>query len=225
MRRVLNLYRSSVGKKVMMAVSGAILVLFVFVHMLGNLKIYQGQEKIDAYGEFLREVGAPVFPHHSVLWILRIGLLAAVGIHILAAVQLTLQSRKARDTAYERKESIVLSYASRTMRWGGVLVLAFIIYHLLHFTTGTVHPDFEAGAVYSNMVIGFSQWPVSVAYIIAMITLGLHLYHGIWSGMQTLGLAHSRFETTLRRAAAAFSLVVVVGNISIPISVLTGVVG
>lgn len=224
MLRPLTFYRSSVGKKFMMAVTGAVLLSYVFGHMLGNLKVFQGQDKLDAYAEFLRDMGTPLFPHSSLLWIVRLVLLASVVIHITAAWQLTRMSQEARPVKYGRKESLALSYASRTMRWGGVIILAFVIYHLLHLTWGTVHPDFRSGSVYHNLVSGFQVWPVSIAYMVAMLVLGLHMYHGLWSAFQTLGATNPRYDRTIRRFAAAFSLVVVTGNIAIPASILAGIV-
>ena len=217
-------YRSTIGKKVVMALSGLILVGFVFLHMVGNLKVYEGAAKINAYGHFLREVGSPVFGHSQLLWIVRLVLLASVGLHIAAAAQLTLADRASRPTGYRRRGSVQASYASRTMRWGGVIVLLFIIYHLLHFTTGTVHPDFREGEVYHNMVSGFQVWYVSAFYILAMVALGLHLQHGIWSLFQTLGLNNGRYNRLLKLVAVGIALLIVLGNISIPIAVLAGVV-
>ena len=224
MTRVGALYHSSVGKKIAMAVSGVVLIVFVIFHLYGNLKAFSGEETFNAYAEGLRSFGAPVFGHGHILWTLRIGLLLAAIIHIAAAVQLTLQSRSARQTGYNRYESLTFSYASRTMRWGGVIILLFVIYHLMHFTFGNAHPDFIPGNVYHNFVVGFSVWPVSLVYILAMIPLGLHLYHGIWSMFQTLGVNNPRFEPWRRPLAAAIATIIVLGNISFPIAVLTGII-
>jgi len=216
-----TLYRSTIGKKVVMALSGLILVGFVVAHMAGNLKIFQGAEKINAYGVFLREVGDPILGHEQALWIARLVLLAAVGLHIVAAYQLTRLDQASRPVAYARKKRQT-SYASRTLRWGGVIILLFIIYHLLHFTTGQAHPDFREGDVYHNVVVGFQYWYVSAFYIAAMIALGFHLYHGVWSMFQTLGLNSVRYNSLLRGVAVVTALAVVLGNISIPIAVLAG---
>jgi succinate dehydrogenase / fumarate reductase cytochrome b subunit len=221
---VFSLYESTVGKKVTMAATGILLVGFVVVHMLGNLKIYQGPEKFDAYAEFLRELGHPVLGHGQLLWILRLGLLAAVGVHLLAATQLTLLGWRARTTRYARNESLCFSYASRTMRWGGVIVAGFVVYHLLHLTVGSVHPEFEHGSVYHNVVSGFRVWPVSVAYVLCMFPIGLHLYHGLWSLTQTLGIEHPGVRQWRRPLAAAVAIAVALGNISIPVCVLAGLV-
>jgi len=225
MTQVFRLYRSTIGKKVAMALSGILLFGFVLAHMIGNLKIYQGPEKYDAYAEFLREVGYPVLGHGQGLWLARIFLLAAVGVHIASAVALARVSAGARRHGYKKRHDLSFSYASRTMRWGGAIVLGFIVYHLLHLTLGTVHPQYRPGSVYANVVSGFRQLPVALAYIACMIPLGLHLYHGLWSMTQTLALDNPRVLAVRRPAAAVFAVVVVLGNISIPLAVLTGLVG
>lgn len=225
MRRALSLYRSTIGKKVMMAVTGVILFLFVVAHMLGNLKLFQGAEKFDAYAEFLREFGYPVLGHSQFLWMFRVLLLVAVAVHVIAAIQLTKMSHDARPVKYGR--SLVpdaSTYASRTMRWGGVIIAAFVTYHLLHFTVGTVHPEFVPGSVHRNVVVGFQNRIVAGAYILTMAVLGLHLYHGVWSTFQTLGANSPRYNRYRRLLAAAVAFVLFLGFIAVPVSVLTGVV-
>jgi succinate dehydrogenase / fumarate reductase cytochrome b subunit len=224
MPRVRSLYQSSVGKKITMALTGVLLWGFVIVHMIGNMKLYQGAEKFDAYARFLRELGYPALGHGQGLWIFRIVLLAAVGLHILAATQLTRMSWKARPQNYKQREDLSFSYASRTMRWGGVILALFVVYHLLHLTTGTLHPEFSHESAYRNVISGFSNWPASVAYILCMLPLGLHMYHGLWSTTQTLSLDLPVVKKWRRPVAAVIATVVVVGNISIPILVLTGLV-
>jgi succinate dehydrogenase / fumarate reductase cytochrome b subunit len=224
MRRLFSLYESSVGKKIAMAVSGVLLIGFVIAHMVGNLKVYQGREAFNHYAEGLRIFGAPFFAQGQVLWLLRIALLAAVGVHILAAFQLTIASRAARKHRYKQFDSLAFSYASRTMAWGGVIILAFVIYHLMHLTFGNAHPEFVPGDAYHNFVSGFRRWPVSLAYIGAMIPLGFHLYHGTWSMFQTLGANNPRYNRFRRPLAAAIALAVVAGNISFPLAVLAGVI-
>jgi succinate dehydrogenase / fumarate reductase cytochrome b subunit len=221
--RLVNLYRTTVGKKIVMALTGLVLLLFVIGHMLGNLKVYFGAESFNHYAVFLREFGSPLFPQTALLWLARIVLLACVILHIAAAYQLTLQSRAARPIPYRRKEHLAFSYSSYTMRWGGVVILAFVIYHLLHFTFGSVHPSFQHDSVHHNVVAGFSVWYVSLAYIVAMIVLGFHLYHGLWSAFQTLGINNPKYNKWRRPLSLAVALIVVVGNISIPLSVLTGI--
>lgn len=219
-----DFYRSPVGKKAVMAVSGIILFGFVLVHMIGNFHLYEGAQSINAYGAFLRTVGEPALPHEGALWIARLVLLTAVLLHIWAAWQVTLLSRAARPQSYARRQVIHTTYASRTMRWGGVIILLFVIYHLLHFTTGTVHPSFVQGDVYHNVVAGFRVWYVSLFYILAQAALGLHLYHGLWSMFQSLGWNHPRFNLWRNGFAHAFAWIITLGNISFPVAVLTGLV-
>ena len=231
-----DLYRSAVGKKAVMAVTGIILFGFVLIHMIGNLHLYEGAHAvvhdgvkesvpyINEYGTFLRQVGAPAIPPHVALWVARLVLLTAVLLHMWAAWQLTLMNRQARPQRYVERQIVHTSYASRTMRWGGVIILLFVIYHLLHFTTGTVHPSFVEGDVYHNMVTGFRVWYVSLFYIVAQVALGLHLYHGLWSLFQSLGWSHPRFNLWRNGFAHAFAWIITLGNISFPLAVLTGLV-
>jgi succinate dehydrogenase / fumarate reductase cytochrome b subunit len=224
--RALTLWDSTVGKKIMMAVTGVILIGFVVVHMAGNLKVYQGADAFNHYAEGLRTLGEPFFGYGQLLWILRIILLVAVIIHIVAAVQLVRHSRKARSIGYRKYDGdMVFSYASRTMTWGGLIILGFVIYHLLHLTFGSAHPDFVPGDAYHNFVVGFRSWPVSMAYVLAMIPLGFHLYHGFWSMFQTFGATNPQLNRIRRPIAAVLALVVVAGNVSFPVAVLTGLVG
>ena len=232
-----ELYRSAVGKKAVMAVTGIILFGFILIHMIGNLHLYEGRLKVEAgkpqpeyeyaideYGGFLRQVGAPALPPNGALWLVRLVLLASVILHIWAAWQVSQMSRQARPVAYQQRDRVAMSYASRTMRWGGVIIALFIVYHILHFTTGTVHPDFQEGAVYHNVVAGFSVWWVSLFYIVAQVALGFHLYHGLWSLFQSLGWNHPRFNRWRDGFAHAFAWIVTLGNISFPLAVLTGLI-
>ena len=217
--RAPSFWQSANGKKIVMGVTGAILFAFVTGHMLGNLQIFAGREHLNAYGHLLHSVG-------ELLWPVRITLLLAVGLHILAAVQLWALNQKARPVAYARKEQIAASYASRTMYWSGPIVLAFVIFHLLQFTAGVIHPgsQFIKGDVYHNVVAGFQVWWVSVWYIFAVSLLGVHLSHGISAMFQSLGLSHPRYTPLVNKAAVVIAVVLVLGFISVPISVLTGVV-
>lgn len=210
---------SSIGRKVVMAVTGAILFGFVLVHMLGNLQVYLGPEALNHYGAFLRQL-----LHGTGIWIARAVLLAAVVLHVWSATSLTLSSRRARPEGYRVEKWKESTYASRTMRWGGVILLLFVIYHLLHFTTGTVHQSFIEGDVYHNFVAGFRVVPVSLFYIFAMLALGLHLRHGVWSMFQTLGVSHPRYIRAAHVGAWIFAALIVIGNISFPLAVLAGVV-
>jgi succinate dehydrogenase / fumarate reductase cytochrome b subunit len=212
-------WQSTNGKKVVMAVTGAMMFAFVVGHMLGNLQMFEAPEHINAYGHFLHNLG-------ELLWIERGILLLAIALHIIATFQLALRSKAARPIGYSRRQAIVSSYASRTMYWSGPIVLVFIILHLLHFTAGYIHPhaQFVAGDVYQNVVSGFQVWWVSAWYIFAICLLGLHLSHGLWSMFQSVGLAHPRISPYLRSAARAIAALIVLGYISIPISVLLGFV-
>jgi succinate dehydrogenase / fumarate reductase cytochrome b subunit len=220
-----HLWGSTVGKKIVMALSGIVLIAFVAGHMIGNLKVYQGRETFNHYAEGLRTFGAPFLGRGQALWIVRLVLLGAVLVHIVAAAQLTVRSRKARTVSYRRYDrDMAFSYASRTMVWGGLVILAFVIYHLMHLTFGNAHPQFVPGDAYHNFVRGFQSWPVSIAYVAAMIPLGFHLYHGLWSMLQTLGAVRQPAARWRRPLAAALALAVVVGNISFPVTVLAGLV-
>jgi succinate dehydrogenase / fumarate reductase cytochrome b subunit len=219
-----DFYRSAIGMKAVMAVTGLILFGFVFVHMVGNLKLYLGPEHMNEYAESLRTMFTPMVPREGLLWIARIVLLAAVVLHIHSAWSVSKMSREARPVAYQRREYVKASYAARTIRWGGVIVLLFIIYHLLHLTFGTVHPGFVHGDAYGNVVKGFQVWWVSAFYIVANVALGLHLYHGVWAMFSSVGVTHARFDKWRRTFATVFAVVITIGNISFPLSVLTGLV-
>lgn len=210
-------YQSVVGKKVVMALTGCVLCLFVLGHMLGNLQIYQGAEKLNHYAALLQGLGAG-------LWMVRLVLLACVGLHVVSAYQLWRLKLDARPTPYVKKATVATTYAARTMIWSGPIVLAFIIYHLLHFTTGQAHPDFRHGDVYHNVIAGFSNPAASLFYIAANILLAIHLYHGVWSMFQTVGVNHPRYTPWLKRLSKAYAWVVGAGNVSIPLAVLTGIV-
>jgi succinate dehydrogenase / fumarate reductase cytochrome b subunit len=217
--RAANFWQSTNGKKIVMGVTGAILFAFVTGHMLGNLQVFAGPEHLNAYGHLLHAVG-------ELLWPVRAVLLLTVALHVTASVQLWLLNRKARPVAYSRKEAIAASYASRTMYWSGPLILAFLIFHLLQFTAGVVHPGgpFIAGDVYHNVVAGFRVWWVSAWYIVTMCLLGLHLSHGIAALFQSLGLSHPRYTPLVKKAAVVIATLIVLGFISVPISVLLEVV-
>ena len=213
-----------------MALTGLILVGFVVAHMVGNLKIFLGAEAINAYAGFLRDVGEPLLPRETLLWIARIVLLASVVLHITAATQLTIQDRASRPQRYAVHKKVQATYASRTMRWGGIIVLLFIIYHILHLTLGAVgfapgqylHEDPNNGyQVYQNVINAFRNPIVSIFYLVAMAAVCLHLYHGAWSMFQTLGLNNAKYNRLLRGLAMAIALAVFIGNSSIPIAVMT----
>ena len=208
---------STIGRKVVMAVTGLVLFGFVLGHFVGNLTLYLGPEAINHYSEFLHG-----FLHGGGLWVARAVLLTCAVLHIWSATSLTLESWAARPKGYRRWTAKDSTYASRTMRWGGVILAAFIVFHLMNLTFGNAHPDYVRGDVYHNVVAAFQVWPVSVFYIVAMVALGLHLDHGVWSMCQTLGLSHPRYKRWARGAALGFALLIVAGNCSFPIAVLAG---
>lgn len=210
-------YTSTIGKKAVMAVSGCILFLFVVGHLVGNLQIYEGPEKLNHYAVVLRSLPAA-------LWGVRIILLVMVALHVWSSVQLALRNFEARPVGYVKKKATESSYASRTMYWSGPIILAFVIYHLLDFTFGNMNPHFQEGDVYANVVASFRVIPVSAFYILAMLLLGLHLYHGLWSMFQSLGFYHPRYTPILKRSAAVAAILIAAGNISIPVSVMAGIV-
>jgi len=222
---VATLWGTMVGKKVVMAATGVVLIGFVIAHMLGNLKIFLGPVAIDTYAVFLRAVGEPLVPYGAMLWVVRIVLLTCVALHITAAVQLTRMNWAARPRAYHTKESIATTYAARTMRWSAVILVLFVVYHLLHLTAGVVgfRPgEFRDLSVYHNVVAGLSVWYVSLFYIVAMACLCLHLDHGVWSLLQTLGWNNARTTRALRVLSRGVALVVFLGFISVPVAVLAG---
>jgi succinate dehydrogenase / fumarate reductase cytochrome b subunit len=219
--RRLGLYSTHVGKKYAMAVSGMVLMAFVFVHMLGNLKLYLGASAMDRYAAWLRTAGEPVLPRQTLLWVVGIVLVAAGAIHIYSAYALTLVNRRARPEAYRSpRDYVAASFASRTMRWTGIIVALFVVFHLLDLTWGTVNPGFRAGDAYHNVIASFQRWPVAIAYIVANLALATHLSHGAWSLFQSMGwLVRWR-----RPFAIAFAVVIAAGNVSFPIAVLTEVI-
>ena len=217
MSRALTFYSTSIGKKVVMAITGLILFGFVIGHMLGNLQVFMGANQMNAYAAMLKA-------NATLLWGVRIVLLVAVILHIVAAVQLTRMSQRSRPEEYHYKDVIQADYAARTMRWSGPIIAVFVIYHLLHFTTGSVHPRFDVHDVYRNVISGFRVWPVSLFYIIAMVALAFHLWHGVWSMFQTLGLINPKSDKIIHRVAAIATLALVIGFISIPMAVLAGLI-
>ena len=217
MTRALTFYSTSIGKKVVMAITGLILFGFVIGHMLGNLQVFIGANQMNAYAALLKANAA-------LLWGVRIVLLVAVILHIVAAIQLTRMSQRGRPEGYHYKDVIQADYAARTMRWSGPIIAVFVVYHLLHFTTGNVHPQFDVHDVYRNVISGFRVWPVALLYIIAMIALAFHLWHGVWSMFQTLGLINPKSDKIIHRLAAIATLAIVIGFISIPMAVLAGLI-
>jgi succinate dehydrogenase / fumarate reductase, cytochrome b subunit len=214
---------NSVFKKAVMAISGLVMLLYLIAHVVGNLKVFAGRESFNSYSEWIRTVGEPAVPNQTVLTIVRVVLIVAVVAHFWAAVSLWRQAKRARPDRYVTKKAVAQSYASRTMRWGGVIVLLFIVWHILDLTTGTVNPDGDASP-YDRLVASFSN-PFSTAfYVLALVLLGMHLRHGIWSATQTLGQSNKRRERTVNAFAIAFSTVLIAGFLLVPLSVLFGLV-
>jgi succinate dehydrogenase / fumarate reductase cytochrome b subunit len=221
----MRFYTTSVGKKVVMAITGFIVFGFVVVHLIGNLQIFSGPEKLNDYAAFLQGLGAG-------LWAFRAVLLVSVVLHVIAATQVTIQSWCARPKGYAVTRYQTTTYAARTMRWGGPIIALFVVYHLLHLTTGQLHPQptgfiVQAGEhinVYNNIVYGFQIWWTSAIYIIAILAIALHFYHGVWSMMQTVGINHPRYNQWRRIGAVLFAVFVAAAGVSIPVAVLIGAV-
>ena len=227
---LLDLYGTAVGKKYAMAISGIAMMGFVLAHMIGNLKMFQGPADLDGYAEFLKRLLYPLAPKNAVLWLMRFGLILALLVHMHAAWSLTVLNRKARAVKYQSaRDYEVANFASRSMRWTGIVVFAFLIWHLGDFTFGYTNTigtdgDFVKENVYESVVRSFERVPVSLFYIVANILLGIHLFHGAWSIFQSLGWNNPRFNAWRRAFAVGFATVVVVGNVSFPIAVLAGIV-
>jgi len=221
---VTTFYRSTIGKKVIMGVTGLIGIGFVLLHIAGNLQAFVGQAKLNAYSAMLHG------PLNELLWVVRVVLIVAVILHVMMAYQLTMRSRAARPVAYLHREPQVSTLASRTMKWGGVLLLVFIVFHILHFTTETIDPSGSRGMidlrgdkdVYGNIVASFRIWWVTAFYLIAMVFLGLHLYHGAWSSIRTLGYAKTAVNPLRRRLALAVAVIVWLGFTLVPLGVVAG---
>jgi succinate dehydrogenase / fumarate reductase, cytochrome b subunit len=223
-RRAVRFYDAPIGKKAVMAGTGVILFGYVLGHLLGNLQIYSSDpEQINHYAAFLHDPSRAVL-----LWGVRVLLLVAVVLHILASVQLWLLKREARPIGYFKKDDVPAAYAARTMVWSGPIILAFVIFHVLHLTVGTILPLQELGPnqpnVRANLVAGFQNPAVAGFYTFAMVLLAMHLYHGLWSMFQSLGLGHPRYTPMIKRGAAVFAIAIGAGNISIPVAILMGLV-
>lgn len=220
--QVAVLPRSSIAKKALMAVTGAVWIGYLVLHMWGNLHIFQGQAEFNHYAEFLREVGGPVFSYAQVLWLIRIVIVASLIAHMWSAWDLYMQARQARSTNYAVKRVVQANYASRFMRIGGVVIILFVIFHLAHYTWGWITP-FDRADPYTNVVIGFSNPVIVLFYLLALASLGLHLFHGVWSMFQTLGLNSRRFDGFFRGLAVFVALVVPIGFATVPLAVLFGI--
>lgn len=220
-------YRSAVGKKWVMAVTGLGMVGFLIAHMIGNLKMYMGREEIDVYAEGLKKLLYPIMPEEAVLWLFRIGLIVMVIAHIHAAASLTIMNKRSRPVGYQSpRDYVAVNFASRSMRYTGLIMFLYIIFHLLDLTIGAsaVNPDFVKGAVYDNLVASMSRPVIAIVYIVANIAVCVHLFHGMWSVFQSLGLNNPRYNSIRRGVAYGVSGLLLVGNVSFPIMILAGVV-
>lgn len=223
---LLAFYRSTIGKKIIMGVTGLIGIGFVIAHMAGNLQVFIGQDKLNAYGAMLHG------PLAELTWLLRIVLIVAVVLHVTMAVQLTRRAAAARPIGYQQRRPQVSTLASRTMTWGGVLLLVFIVVHVLHFTTETIDPGGWRGMtdlqgrrdVYGDVIASFRIWWVALFYIVSMVALGLHLYHGAWSSVRTLGFAKPSHNPLHRRIAMAIAAIVWLGFTLVPVGVIAGII-
>ncbi len=216
MNRLVALWHTTIGKKVVMAVTGLIGLLFLISHVISNLLVFTDPHHLDEWGAFLRSLG-------PALWLARFGLLAAVVLHVVAAVQLTRMSQAARPAGYSRHERQVATYAARTMRWGGLLLLVFIIFHIMHLTWGQFHPDFHEGEVGRNLITGLAVKPIAIFYALAMVALGMHFAHGVWSVFQTLGLNHPAWNRSRMVISITLAVLIAGGFLAIPLAALFGV--
>ncbi|MEU1787950.1 succinate dehydrogenase cytochrome b subunit [Streptomyces sparsogenes] len=218
-----SVWRSTVGKKAVMAVTGLVMLAYLAAHMLGNLKIFFGPGEFNHYAHWLRTIGEPALHYEWFLWILRVALVASVVLHGVAAYQLSRRDLAARPRKYARRRHGA-SYATRTMRWGGVILGLFVVWHILDLTTLTVNERAEPGHPYENVVATFSTWYGNTIYIVAMLALGAHIRHGLWSATQTLGVGRPHRDRALKIASTAVAVVLAGGFVSVPIGVMTGVV-
>ena len=219
-----ELYGTAVGKKYVMAVTGVIWMLFTTAHLIGLLKAFFGVEEVNSYGEWLRHLGEPALHFSWFLWGMRIVLIVALVLHVHAAYALTVMNHRARPLRYSsQRDYVAATFASRTMRWTGVIFLLFLLYHLMDFTWGNANPDFVRGDAYGNMVASFERIPVVIVYVIAHLALGLHLYHGAWSLFQSLGINNPRFNQWRWWFSVGYSVAITAGYLSLPAAVLLGV--
>jgi succinate dehydrogenase / fumarate reductase cytochrome b subunit len=220
---VLRFYDTAIGKKAVMALSGLVGYGFVLLHMWGNFNMFAGPEAMNGYAEHLRTIGEPIFAYGQLLMLVRVVLLVALVAHVTSALLLARQDRAARPVGYAAgRSNVQAGFASLTLRWGGLALAFFLVFHLLQLTTGTITPGFDADEVYNNVLITFSS-PLSVAiYLAAMFCLAAHLYHGVWSAFQTLGLNDRRTDRAFRLLALASAVVLFVGFGSVPVAVYLG---
>jgi succinate dehydrogenase / fumarate reductase cytochrome b subunit len=225
---IVTLPQTTIGKKVIIAASGLIWIGYLVMHMYGNLKIFGGQQYFNHYAAGLRTLGAPVFGYAHLLWVARIVLIASFLPHIWAGIVLYLRNRKSRATRYVQHKKLRASSATLTMVFGGIAIGLFVIYHLLHITFGTagIHPDFKAHDAYHNVIVGFQSYAYvpAILYLIALVAVGLHLYHGAWSMFQTLGLNNKSYTIVWRGLAWLLALGIPIGFAIVPIAVMLGII-
>ena len=223
----IEFYRSAVGKKYVMAITGLGLVGFAVAHMVGNLKMYLGAEELRHYGEFLRELLVPILPRTVTLWLLRIGLIVMFSLHMHSAYSLTMMNRRARTVQYaSKRDYVAANFASRTMRWTGIIFFLFLAWHLADLTWGVrgINSEWMRGEPYQNVAYSLSRWPVAILYIVANVALGVHLFHGAWSFFQSVGWNNPRFNAWRKKFAIGLAAIIVIGNVSFPIAVLAKIV-
>ena len=216
--------RTSVALKIVMAATGVLFLLFVLAHMYGNLKALSGQEAFDGYAHHLRVLGEPMLPYEGFLWVMRVGLIVSLVLHVWAAAQLTRRKRAARTQKYVVKKSVASTLSSRTMMWGGLAILLFLVFHILQFTTLTIEVGGSYDSPYERFVAAFEVWWLLALYVVAMIALGMHLRHGIWSAVQTLGWSNRNRQPALKAAALVVALIIVVGFLLPPLAIAFGIV-
>ena len=222
---VLRFWRSAVGKKWVMAVTGIMLLGFVLAHMIGNLKLYLGAAHMNEYGDWLRTLGEPALPRTVLLWMMRIGLIGAFFLHILSAAQLTRMNHRAAPVKYQSpRDYAAANFASRTMRWTGVIVGLYLVFHLMDLTWGNANPHYVRGDTYENVIHSFQRVPVAIVYMLANVALAIHIFHGAWSMFQSLGLNNPKWNAARRTFAIGFAIVIGVANVSFPLMVVTGAV-
>lgn len=215
---------TSVGKKTVIATTGIVFLLYVIAHMLGNLKVFFGIEAFDAYAQHLREIGEAIFGYEGVLWILRVVLLSSLVLHMWAAFSLWYKAKKARPIGYQHRQRWEGSYAARTMRWGGVIIFLFLVWHILDLTTGTVNPLPGDSSAYMKLVASFDRWYVALFYVLAVVALGFHIRHGLWSAIQTFGANSALKQNALKTFAFVVAAVITIGFAIVPLSVMFGLV-
>jgi succinate dehydrogenase / fumarate reductase, cytochrome b subunit len=220
----LSARRTTIAMKLVMALSGAFFVLYVIAHMYGNLKVFGGQQAFDDYSEHLRSLGEPILPYSGFLWVLRILLILALIAHVYSAFYLWSRAQGARTTRYAVKKAAAATLSARFMRWGGVALLLFLVFHLLQFTTNTIRANGDFASPYQRVVAGFQVWWVVLIYVLAMAALGMHLRHGIWSATQTLGQSNRRRERTVNAFAIVFATLLIAGYLVVPAAVVFGLV-